>query len=197
MNFQLTEADLVAITNQDHDYLNNKGADYYKHEDYATAIEYYRLAASMGNVYSMSNLGYCYMYARSVEKNMSLAIAYFKLAASHGNIDALYKLGNIYRKNEMDLELSNYYYQKAIQAIYEQCEEPENYPSLYFSIAKEHMPEGSLLTDLDTAYEFLNIAKAGYEKEIMNGARFYQKAYDQVIGLLNSDILKNISQENA
>ena len=94
---KLTTTDYFAIEEKDYNYINDKGAKAYALEDYATAIEYYRLGAAMGSVHSIANLGYCYMYARSIPKNMDLAMAYFRLAAAKNDIDALYKLGNIYK----------------------------------------------------------------------------------------------------
>lgn len=82
MAVKLTKADFIAIENGDGVYLNGKGANFYRQEKYEEAIEYYRLAAAMGNVDSISNLGYCYMYARSVPGNISLALAYFEAAAA-------------------------------------------------------------------------------------------------------------------
>ncbi len=123
MAVTLSLADLLAIQRGDCDFINEKGVKYYEAKDYKNAVEYYRLAAAMGSVDAISNLGYCYMYSRSIEKNMSLAMGYFKTAAQKGSIDAMYKLGNIYENGatgvEKDQEAAIYYYTLAIRTISE------------------------------------------------------------------------------
>ena len=49
--FELTAADMTAVDLRDSNYINNKGANLYKSENYASAVEYYRLAAAMGNLW--------------------------------------------------------------------------------------------------------------------------------------------------
>lgn len=197
MAVTLTKADYIAIENGDYSYINDKGAKYYNDGDYENAIEYYRLAGSMGCVTSISNLGYCYMYARSIPKNMDLAVAYFKIAAQKNNIDALYKLGNIYKKGadgiDADAELSIYYYKKAIDVISEfPYEDSLRYPSLFFSVAKEMMPNGMMLCDLQLAFEFLDRAKTGYEIELQQGIKYHQEALNAVIEAINDECFDEI-----
>ena len=198
----LTEADILAIERGDYDFLNNKGAKYYTEADYESAIEYYRLAAAMGCVYSISNLGYCYMYARSIEKNMPLAMAYFKIAAQKNNIDAQYKLGNIYEKGadgiEKNEELAIYYYTLAIQTINDSyVEEPERYPSLYLSVAKAHMPGGIMICNLKDSYRFLQIARRGYEIEKAEGVKYHTDALEATLRLLEDQCFDSIREEMA
>ena len=185
MDTTFTRTDYLAVDNGDYDYINNKGAEAYASEDYETAIEYYRLAAAMGCVHSISNLGYCYMYARSIPKNMDLAIAYFRLAASRDDVDDLYKLGSIYKNGmdgiKADPEMALYYYRKAISVIDHTSDNEYLYPSLYFSVAKELMPNGMLRCDLQMAYTYLNTAKMGYEIEEMEGIHYHRSAYAEVL----------------
>ena len=191
MAIKLTKSDYLAIERRDSDYLNAKGADFYTKEDYASAIEYYHLAAAMGNMYAISNLGYCYMYARSIEKNMSLALGYFKCAAELGNLDAIYKLGNIYKHGEegieQDHEMAIYYYKLAYDQIIEDDLDKFRYPSLFFSLAKEHLPNGILRLDYEAAYFFLRVAKIGYERELQDGAKFREGALKTTIELLKDE----------
>lgn len=63
----------IAIENNDSNKILTAGADYYRDEDYENAFKYYNLAASMGNKQAMSNLGYCYLYGRSIEKDEEMA----------------------------------------------------------------------------------------------------------------------------
>lgn len=193
----LTATDLRAIDLLDSDYLNSKGAKQYGSENYADAVEYYRLAAAMGNSYAISNLGYCYLYGRHIEANLSLAIAYFKIAASGGDVDAAYKLGDIYSSDKWgvkDQELSIYYYRMAVgfvlapgwenSTIIAQSQDLVKYPSLCYALGRELSIGGAMNTDLSAAYQFLLKAKIGYKYELMNGSRMYEKCYADVLDLL-------------
>ena len=195
---KFNKADMIAIEKRDSNYLTQKGAKYYIAEDYAKAIEYYRLASSMGNVDATSNLGYCYMYGRSIDRNINMAIAYFMAAANKGSVDAMYKLGNIYKHGydevEADNELAAYYYQKAVDEVFDECLDPCRYPSLFFSMAKEFMPGGEMCLDYKIAYDFLNHAKVGYEMEKQDGVKFHINALNAVDELLEDphfDIFKD------
>ena len=46
----LTPADMNAVSLEDSNYINGKGAKLYCGGRYKSAVEYYRLAAAMGNV---------------------------------------------------------------------------------------------------------------------------------------------------
>ena len=182
----LSDADFVAIRGKDSDFLLNKGADKYGN-DYEESIEYYRLSAAMGNPQAISNLGYCYLYGRSIEPNVSLALAYFTIAADLGVIDALYKLGNIYSSDEFvdkDEELEKYYYEKAVDALLDSYSDYEDYPSLSLAVGKETMEDGLFDTDLDRAYFLLKCAEKGFKKYIDNGDDFYEDHYAETLDLL-------------
>ena len=182
----LSDADFVAIRGKDSDFLLNKGADKYG-DDYEESIEYYRLSAAMGNPQAISNLGYCYLYGRSIEPNVSLALAYFTIAADLGVIDALYKLGNIYSSDEFvdkDEELEKYYYEKAIDALLDSYADYEDYPSLSLAVGKETMEDGLFDTDLDRAFFLLKCAENGFKKYIDNGDDFYEDHYAETLDLL-------------
>ncbi len=199
-SMKLSKADFTAVENNDSDFLNNKGAKLYREENYQSAVEYYRLASSMGNLNALSNLAYCYMYARSIEKNMDLAMAYFRLAADRGSVDANYKLGSIYKNGEEgilpDNELCLYYYVRALQLIGQNDLNPSDYPSLHFSVAKELMPGGLMAADLNAAYQFLKTAKEGYETALAEGSEFYREAYESVLDLLEDPVFYPIAQAN-
>lgn len=197
----LSEADKNAINLSDSDYILNKGAKLYNEGKYEEAIEYYRIASAMGNTIATSNLGYCYMYGRSVDKNINLAIAYFKIASQDDNVDALHKLGDIYNRGcdeiKEDKELAMYYFDKAISIL----DEAENlfdefaYPSLFYTMSKEYMGNGSKNPSDLKALEYLLIAKIGYEEEIENGATYYQKAYEEVCRLLEREDMKEARED--
>ena len=175
----LTEADMNAIALRDSNYINNKGAKLYEPETYDRAVEYYRIAAAMGNVHATSNLGYCYLYGRSIEQNTSLAIAY--------------KLGDIYSRDkwvEKDSEMSIYYYRMALSYVLGEdadfdhimwCRGLQDYPSLCYAFARELSPGGTLCTNINQAYQFLKHAQIGYEKCLANGENMYKESYFDVV----------------
>lgn len=194
----LTPADFAALASKDDGYFNQKGARHYTMSNYTDAVQYYHIAAAMGNCDAISNLGYCYLYGRNMEQNTSLALAYFRIAASHGHIDALYKLGDIYSKDTWvtkDVELSTYYYLKAANFIVDQnwgtnpevilaYTELQDYPSLCFALGRELLPNGTLFTNVEAAYLFLKHAEQGYQTFITNGQTMYEKSYKHVQELL-------------
>ncbi|HFU4502020.1 TPA: tetratricopeptide repeat protein [Streptococcus suis] len=194
---ELSATDYKAIEANDSRYLNSKGANFYRNGEYGLAAAYYHLAASMGNSDAVSNLGYCYLYGRHTEPNLSLAIAYFKLAAKKENIDATYKLGDIYRTTKwgiQDVELSTYYYRLAVSYLLDEplevlqditwCQNLKDYPSLCLVLGKAMLVDGELFVDLDLAYQFLMFAQKGYEIELQNNGTYYQSLYEEVVELL-------------
>ncbi|MBR2246660.1 MAG: sel1 repeat family protein [Bacilli bacterium] len=200
MEINLTQADMNAVSNRDSDFLNSKGAKFYGKEEYEKAVEYYRLASSMGNIQATSNLGYCYLYGRSIPVNVDLAIQYFKIAAERGNMDAIYKLGDIYSRDKWgkeDKEMASYYYLKGLKEFDESLwelyynDDVRFYPSLFFAIGRESMPNGILNTDLDLAYISLKIAQEGYEKYLADGDKMYQESYENVLKLLEDEELSD------
>lgn len=175
----LDEEDLEAIEEENHEYLNNVGANYYNNGEYGIARIYYELASSLGNVTALSNLGYIYMYGREVPVDYSIALAYFSVAAKRGDIEATYKLGNLYQAGkgvEKNIEKAIEYYDKALELL-ENNEDIDNmvYPSIYYTLAKELMPGGHKDTNLEKAYEYLKIAVQGYNYLIeIEGANHYK-----------------------
>ncbi|MBR6252688.1 MAG: sel1 repeat family protein [Clostridia bacterium] len=199
MDIQITNADINAINEGESNFINNKGAKLYQEETYEESIEYYRLAAAMGNAQSISNLGYCYLYGRSIPINVDLAIQYFKIAAKRGVIDAIYKLGDIYSRDKWgkkDTEMAQYYYQKGLDYFNEEygtwhlydIEEAIEYPSLFFALARESMPGGIRNTDIVNAYDWLKTAEKGYKILITEGNKYYEESYQNVIKLLDDPI---------
>lgn len=193
----LTATDLNAVMLCDSNYINNKGAKLYVSETYAQSLEYFRLAAAMGDIHAVATLGYCYLYGRSIEPNLSLAQAYFRIAAMKRDVDAAYKLGDIFGSDKWgvkDAEMSVYYYRMAASYVLDEPwetpnviawnEELERYPSLCFALGRELSPGGAMSTDLDTAYQFLKKAEIGYKRELANGREMYRESYNSVIRLL-------------
>ena len=196
--FQLTQTDKQALYNDDAEYFTDKGARAYSREEYREAVEYYRIAASLGETQAIANLGYCYLYGRAIERNIDLAIAYFEIAASMGNIDALYKLGSIFQSDKWgykDNERAIFYFQNAVFEVLgskeydvDDIKNEEfllNYPSLCLTLGQAHMKDGILQTNLKIAYVFLEKAKEGYEEALANHMKMYEEAYHRTLELLN------------
>ncbi|MDO4483245.1 MAG: tetratricopeptide repeat protein [Clostridia bacterium] len=201
----LTPTDLNAVASKDSGYINNKGAKLYAMEEYPAAVEYYRLAAAMGDVHAVSNLGYCYLYGRAMEPDVQLAIAYFQTAAMKGDVDAAYKLGDIYGRDKwgvMDTEMSLYYYRMAVGLIAPDlgndarsvvfCDRLTDYPSLCLAMGRAFMPGGMLNTDVETAFCFLKKAEEGYAIQLANGQKMYEKSMEQVQQLLDNPVFDSI-----
>lgn len=195
--FTLSPADLNAILLNDSNYINAKGAKRYHPGEYAAAVEYYHLAAAMGNVNAISNLGYCYLYGREIEQNLPLAMAYFHVAAMKENVDAAYKLGDIYGSDKWgvkDKELAVYFYRMAASYLIGEnweenvvvawCTQLQQYPSLCYALGREMSHGGDMNTDLSVAYQFLKHAEIGYRKELNNGFTPYETCYSGVLKLL-------------
>ena len=189
----LDDEDLAAVEAGNHAWLNNVGANYYAEGDYEKAKIYYEIASTMGNTISSTNLGYIYMYGRNVPVDYSVALAFYKIGAKQGNIEALYKLGNLYQSGkgvEKDVDVAIKYYEEALNAI-ENSDEwvKEDYPSVYFTIAKEMLPNGLKETNIEKAYEYLKIADNGYTVAIEEmGADYYKTVADEVKKLLNDSM---------
>lgn len=204
----LTATDMEAISLGDSNYINNKGANLYNEGTYSYSVDYYRLSAAMGNVHSISNLGYCYLYGRDIKANTSLAIAYFKIAALKEDIDAAYKLGDIYSSNKWgvkDTELSVYYYRMAASYILGSRWEKEydliweeklkEYPSLCYALARELSPQGNMCTDINQSYQFLVLAKYGYESAIADGNNMYEESYQGVLKWMKKKIYNAVREK--
>lgn len=207
-NFQLSATDHQAITNNDSNYLLNKGAMYYNQGQFDLSVSYYKIAASMGNIQAVANLGYCYLYGRSVSIDVQMSLAYFKIASLKGNIDACYKLGHLYSSDKWqtkDIELSNYYYQQAANLLLDDDlisdrsivwqEQLQDYPSLCYALGVQHSESGNMELDIELSYQFLKHAQLGYEKELSKGNRLYEKAYHSLIKLIAEKQYNEVREE--
>ena len=154
-------------------------------------LKYYRIAASMGNVQSLANLGYCYYYGRGCEKDLKLAFAYFKMAARFKNTDALYKLSTMYehgkgvKKND---EIAEYYLMTAFHSLNELPEVARlDYPSVLFAMGKRFLTIGEEEGDYEVAYTLLRGAQEGYEFQINQGCHYYEKMLAEVEEILQRE----------
>lgn len=205
---ELSATDMASIREGTIGYLTNKGANLYKKDTYYQSVEYYRLASAMGEVHSIANLGYCYLYGRDIEANTSLAIGYFTIAANRGDVDAAYKLGDIYSSDKWgvkDQELSNYYYIMAVDRIINDnwkngfpivwAEQLQDYPSLCYALARETFVGGSMSTDIKISYQFLKHAELGYKYSLENGFDLYKESYEGVLKLLKNKKYDSVRKE--
>ena len=117
------------------------------------------------------------------------------MAAKKGNIEAIYKLGNLYESGKCgikDINLAMECYDKALLLIEEQGIDKKEYPSVYFTLAKEMMPNGNKEQDLSKAYKYLKIAVSGYKYLIeVEFANHYKKALAEAEKMLESEIFSD------
>ncbi|MGM1014743.1 hypothetical protein [Limosilactobacillus fermentum] len=148
----------------------------------------------MGSAQAIANLGYCYLYGRELEANLSQAIAYFKIAADRRNVDAAYKLGDIYsnpRWGVEDKELANYYFEAAGHLIMDEgfnaynpivtCDKLLDYPSLCLALGREKSVGGSMPTKAD-------------EKSVVVIGEDDWKAIQETLFLVNHGVDKQINE---
>ena len=200
MKIEFENENKVALEDFNSDYFNARGAELYRDEEYETAIEYYRIAAAMGNVQSQANLGYCYYYGRGCERDFKLAYAYFKMAARFKNTDALYKLSTMYehgkgvKKND---EIAEYYLMTAFQSLNELPDTAKlEYPSVLFAMGKKFLAIGEEEGDFEVAYTLLRSAQEGYEFQISQGCHYYEKMLEEVEEILKRDCFDSYWDED-
>lgn len=194
----ISKIDFNAIGQNDSDYFLNKGAELYNANKYNEAIEYYQISAAMKNHSAISNLGYCYLYGRGVDKDETKAVLYFTIAARQNDVDALYKLGTLYLSGkivEKDSNVALYFLEKARNEAIIQDGDLDRYPSLCYTLANEYM-KNLEEHDCTEIFDLLNTAKYGYEFEIEeNEATYYQKYYEEVIKLIEDPMFDDIRDE--
>ena len=194
---KLTKTDKAAIQSGDSKYLETKGNKYFYDQDYEVALEYYRLAAAMGNDKAIGNIGYCYMYGIGVPEEIDIAFSYFKIAMENRDVESFYKMGHIYcngEKVEKDHELGVYYYETALAELIENytLQEHFQYPALFYALALEKAPGGLLSESLSTSYKYLLIANMGYTLAIEDGAFYFEKELEDVKNKMNDSIYDDV-----
>jgi len=197
---KLTKADKAAIQNGDSNYLLNKGIRYYYDQEYEIALDYYHLAAAMGNGKAAGNIGYCYMYGEGVPAEVDLALSYFKIGTESRDIDSFYKLGKIYCDGvgvDKDHELGVYYFENALAELLEnyQVHEQFEYPGLFYQLSLEKLPNGGMGENISTSYKYLLIAQTGYRLAIQNGAFYFEKNLVEVEDKMNDPIYENVKDD--
>ena len=195
-NFKFTRKDWSLINNEESTTINNIGAAYYTKEDYKNAFPYYLVSALMGDDQALSNLGYCFMYGRYVEKNEEIAIALFTMAANRNNPEACYKLATIYRYNKdyKNNLLARKYIITAFNNIYDNYYYSQS-PSLCLLAAREKINGDIFEKDLFGAYLLLLIAKDGYSQSLEEGFNPHEKQFNETIQLLEEPIFNECKEK--
>lgn len=161
--------------------------------DYEQAFELYTLGSKLGNMQATVNLGYCYLYGRSVPSSPKDAFTCFQRAAFTADMpEAIYKLGDMYDRGcyvERDRELAFGLYRKAFLLIEDNPQEaPEIKASVCHRVA-DHMASGGQPDEPITerrerlllALELYQRAERDYYRAIEAGAYYYDRRLDEVI----------------
>lgn len=144
------------------DCMNDLGAYYYDQRNFDLAVKYYEMAAQLGNITALSNLGYIWYYGRTGEKNYEKAFQCFHKAARLGDIASAYKEADMY-KNGFYVKKDLNKYQSIIEKLYDRLQDGDLYlsdplPEIYTRLAKIRVAEGKTAEALelyDTARAFL------------------------------------------
>jgi TPR repeat protein len=102
--------------------------------DYHKAVEYYRKASDLGNMYAQFNLALDYEQGTGVEKNYSIAVSLYNESAKQGLAVAQYNLGVMYEKGNgvsQNLEEAFKWYHKAAEQGSDRAQDKLAY--LYYS----------------------------------------------------------------
>ena len=197
---KLTKADRAAIQSGDSNFLVNKGIRYYYDQEFEFAVDYYHLAAAMGNAKAAGNLGYCYIYGRGVPQEVDLSLAYFRIAIEARDVDSFYKLGKIYCRGdviEQDKELGVYYYENALNELFDNFSVREQlcYPGLFYAMAQEKLPDGGMGEDIAISYKYLLIAEMGYTIAVKDGAYYFENLLAEVREKMENSIFDDVREE--
>ena len=171
------------------------GADFYVKGNYEKAYPYYLVSSLMGNAQAISNLGYCFMYGRSVPVNKDLAIACFTLASEKNITEASYKLGTIYKYDDKykNMDLAKEYYIKAFNSLRDYYDYVD-YPSLCLEVARDKLYNSLYEKDIYGAYLLLKIAEDGYSNDLKRGFTPHEKQYNATLELLNNNIFNECKE---
>ena len=177
---KLTKADKAAIQSGDSNYLVNKGIRYYYDKDYEVAMDYFHLAAAMGNGKAIGSIGTCYLYGHGVPEENDIAMSYLRIAMDLRDVDAFYRMGWMYSNGESvekDSELGIYYYEQALAELLENysIQEQFNHPALFYALAKEKIVGGGMSENIAVSYKYLLVANMGYQLAIDDGKYYYEK----------------------
>lgn len=184
----------ISIDEVNADSLVNLGAAYYNgtdglKQDFNIAFKYYNLAAKMGNIIALSNLGYCYMYGRGVPKDMDMAFSCFQKAADGGDVNATYKIGDFYMwgKNavEVDKQKAVEYYVKAYKMATDEARTDNfdlfNFPDVCIRLADCYFYGTGKEQDYEKALNLYMTATSFFDLRIELGDEFSDDLYARAV----------------
>ena len=158
--------------------LNNKGSEYYDKNDFNSAVQYFFAAAEKGHSTAQSWMGYCYEYAKGVEKDYAEAVKWYRKSADQGSSYALNNLAECY------------YYGRGVEKNYSEA------VKLYRQSAEKGYKNGqyNLGWCLEKGYggtQNISEAKEWYEKAAAQGHSDAQKRLDALSGKSSSSYTSN------
>jgi TPR repeat protein len=154
--------------------LYRAGVDAESAKDYGKALEYYKLAADLGNAESMYNLGLMYHFGQGVEQDYGKALEYYQKAADLGSVEAIHNLGVMYYfGNGVEQD-----YSKAYDCWLRSAEQGE--PAGMFCLGECFYEGHGAEKDLDKAAEWYRKAlDAGYEPDETDQAHLKEVLGDE------------------
>ncbi len=175
----------LAIQEENGEAMLNLGALYYTgrlgEQNFAKAVEYYKMAYDHGEWIACENLGYCYYYGRSVEADYARAYHYFVKTALQGFTQSLYKLGDMYAKGlyvEKDPDLAFALYQRAYDEMDESCEVVAD---VCLRLANAYYDGIGTERNWNTALHYYQLAETCFYNQIAAGDFFKKKVLRGVI----------------
>lgn len=185
----ITKLYTYEIDNKNAAAMNDLGVQYYDgnrgfEQSFEKAINYYQMAADLGDRQAQENLGYCYYYGRCGEPDYEKAFNYFALGAFDDHIISLYKIGDMY--------YNGYYVQKnhtEAFTIYRHCldimtDEAARVTAgpVYLRLAKCYLKGHGVEVDLMAALNCYQKAEFYLTKMVIeDGNYMYKKSLDGAI----------------
>jgi hypothetical protein len=170
---------------------NELGAFYYLgsyvEQNYEKAEQYYELAAELGCIQGMVNLGYIYEYGRVGEPDLAHAFECYVIAATLGeSAEALYKLGDMYaRPNEDDpgdLGMAAQFWHKSLETSSSMGVKGQAaFRLANIMIDEAKAEEAGLDFDPSAALMLYQAAELGIREDLEDGAVFYKERLKQAI----------------
>jgi TPR repeat protein len=170
----------ILADNNDSDALLILGAFHYSGEtefveqNYEKAVYYYNESMNKKqmefnfNTDALNNLGYCFYYGRTGEKNYKEAFLNFGKAAYLDHPNAMYKIGDMYNNGiyvEKNIETAFYWYKKSFN--YSKNDDYIN-ASVAHRLGIAYMDGEVVEKDLLSALKYLQIAEKKYYKLAIN-----------------------------
>ena len=182
-----TEAPAAEMTPEE---LYQAGMDAYAAEDFAKAMEYFRLAADAGSVDGLRFIGNLYANGEGVEPDPGKARECYDRAAAQGDAKAVYNIGVMYQygeNGEQDTGKAIEYYLKSGEQGYADAWTALAYIYQYgdgvepdIRRAAEYFQKAADLGDTSVCAVLADLyySGAGVEQDYARAAEYWQKAAD-------------------